>query len=110
MITWDKMSFGMGYRTRRTSEYLLIIQKEPKKTKSWKNRSIRDVWSEKIEKPRSVHPHKKPIELIKTLIESVTESDDIVVDPCAGSFVTMDACISVGRKFLGADINKELCK
>lgn len=27
MITWDKQKIGMGYRTRRKSEYLLILQK-----------------------------------------------------------------------------------
>ena len=27
MITWDKGKIGMGYRTRRKSEYLLIFQK-----------------------------------------------------------------------------------
>ncbi len=28
MITWDKMKMGMGYRTRRKSEYLIILQKK----------------------------------------------------------------------------------
>lgn len=55
LITWDKQSFGMGYRTRKTSEYLLVCQKLPKTIKTWKNKSIRDVWSEKIEHPRSGH-------------------------------------------------------
>ena len=27
LITWNKETFGMGYRTRRTAEYLLILQK-----------------------------------------------------------------------------------
>ena len=31
MITWDKQKIGMGYRTRRKSEYLVVIQKLPKK-------------------------------------------------------------------------------
>ena len=31
LITWNKMKIGMGYRTRRKSEYLLVIQKLPKK-------------------------------------------------------------------------------
>ncbi len=61
MITWNKEKMGMGYRTRRQSEYLVIIQKEPKKAKStWTIHNIPDIWSEKVEKR---HPHSKPINL-----------------------------------------------
>jgi site-specific DNA-methyltransferase (adenine-specific) len=106
-ITWDKQSFGMGYRSRKSSEYLLIYQKSPKTIKSWKDKSIRDVWSEKILHPRLGHPHKKPIELTTRLINSVTELGDIILDPCAGSFSTFDACKLSGRQFIGCDINPE---
>lgn len=34
LITWNKEKIGMGYRTRRKSEYLLILQKKPKKAKN----------------------------------------------------------------------------
>lgn len=107
MICWDKESFGMGSRSRRTNEYLLVYQKLPKTTKNWKNKSIRDTWSEKIDNPRKGHPHKKPIGLTKTLIECVTNTGDIVLDPCAGSFMTYDVCAQSGRNFLGCDIMGE---
>ena len=29
MLTWDKGKIGMGYRTRRKAEYLIIFQKSP---------------------------------------------------------------------------------
>ena len=29
LITWDKGRMGMGYRTRRVAEYLLVLQKSP---------------------------------------------------------------------------------
>src|SRR5258706_4736167 len=41
LVTWNKKSFGMGYRTRRTSEHLLIYQKTPKTTKNWIIKIIR---------------------------------------------------------------------
>ena len=104
LITWNKKSFGMGYRSRRTAEYLLILQKPPKTIKTWKNKSIRDVWEEKIEHPRSTHPHKKPFGLISTLINSVTEPNELVLDPCAGSFVVMEAAMDNNRHFIGCDI------
>lgn len=110
LITWNKQSFGMGYRSRRTSEHLLICQKLPKMIKSWKNKSIKDIWEEKIEHPRIGHAHKKPLGLISTLIESVTNIKDMVLDPCAGSFITFDACKNTNRNFLGCDIEKEFCE
>lgn len=70
LITWNKMKIGMGYRTRRKSEYLIIIQKLPKKAKStWILHNIPDVWDEKVVK---THTHSKPIELQKQLILATT--------------------------------------
>jgi site-specific DNA-methyltransferase (adenine-specific) len=104
MITWDKQSFGMGYRSRRTNEHLLILQKDPKTTKTWKDKSIRDTWSEKIESPRKDHPHRKPKGLIERLLLSVTNEGDLILDPCAGSFSTLAVCKNIGRDFIGCDL------
>lgn len=104
MITWNKDKMGMGYRTRRTAEYLIVLQKTPKRAKGvWKNHSIRDIWTEKVDTKE--HPHAKPISLITTLIESVTDSEDWIVDPAAGSYQVMNAAIATGRNFIGCDIN-----
>ncbi|WP_407918835.1 site-specific DNA-methyltransferase [Helicobacter didelphidarum] len=72
LITWDKGKMGMGYRTRKQSEYLLVLQKKPIKAKgTWKSHNIRDVWSEKIPaQTLRIHPHAKPKGLQKALIES----------------------------------------
>lgn len=103
MITWDKGKIGMGYRTRRKSEYLMVFQKEPKRAKGcWKSHSIPDVWTEKIINKN--HAHQKPKELQKALILSVTNENDIVLDPCAGSYLIMDICLENNRIFLGADL------
>jgi site-specific DNA-methyltransferase (adenine-specific) len=104
MITWEKQRMGMGYRSRRISEYLLVLQKLPLRAKDvWKDHGIRDVWSEGVE--RGVHPHRKPIGLIGRLINCVTNQGDVVVDPAAGSFTVMEAALSKNRQFLGSDIN-----
>lgn len=103
MITWDKGRFGMGYRSRRQSEFLLIYQKEPVKAKGvWVKHNIPDVWSEKI--PNANAPHVKPHELQKAVIESVTNKWDVVVDPAAGSYSVMYAAIEAERNFVGCDI------
>ncbi|CAG8497737.1 29282_t:CDS:2 [Gigaspora margarita] len=66
---------GMGYRTRRSSEYLLILQKTPIKSKG-------------------------PLELQKILIEAVSNVGDIILDPAAGSYSVLEACLLSQRTFL----------
>ena len=90
MITWDKEQIGMGYRSRHKSEYLVIVQKKPKRAKGiWTDHSIPDVWREKTTKN---HAHSKPIELQKRLIEATTVPGDLVLDPAAGGYSVLEAC------------------
>jgi len=110
LIAWDKGRIGQGRRSRRKFEPLLILQKNPKSIATWLDKGIPDVWSEKIESPRSNHTHKKPIGLIKRLIECVTLQGDYILDPCAGAFVTLDAAQSAGANFIGGDISPKYGK
>ena len=105
MITWNKGRMGMGYRTRRYSEYLVIFQKLPVRAKGvWLSHDIPDVWSEKIENGDKNHPHAKPVELQKRLIKAVTNRGDIIVDPSAGGYSVMKSALEMERHFLGCDI------
>lgn len=105
MITWNKDRMGMGYRTRRFSEYLVIFQKIPVRAKGvWRLHDIPDVWTEKIENGDKNHTHAKPVGLQRKLIKAVTNEGDIVVDPASGGYSTMKSALSEGRHFLGCDI------
>lgn len=102
MIVWDKGKIGMGYRTRRKSEYLIVLQKSPVRAKGcWNDHSIPDVWEEKTPK---VHPHSKPIDLQKRLIAATTQDGDYVLDPASGGYSVYEACKALGRDFIGCDI------
>jgi len=102
MIVWNKLKIGMGYRTRRQCEYLLVVQKKPVRAKGvWAVHDIPDVWEEKASGP---HPHAKPIGLQVRLIEAVTNPGEVVLDPAAGSFSVLEACLRTGRTFLGGDM------
>ncbi len=106
LITWDKGKMGMGYRTRRQSEYLLILQKKPLKAKdTWKLHNIRDVYMEKIPQDElKLHPHAKPKGLQSALIESCSNVGDIVLDPAAGSFSVFECCKKLQRDFIGSNL------
>ncbi|MDO4265615.1 MAG: DNA methyltransferase [Eubacteriales bacterium] len=102
LITWDKERIGMGYRTRRRSEYCVILQKKPVRAKGvWNLHTIPDVWREKTEK---IHPHSKPPELQKQLILATTKEGDFVCDPAAGGYSVFTCCRELGRNFIGGDI------
>lgn len=102
MIVWDKGKIGMGYRTRRKSEYLIVLQKSPVKAKGyWNDHAIPDVWEEKTQK---IHPHSKPIELQKRLILATTNEGDVVLDPASGGYSVFEACKLANRDFIGGDI------
>lgn len=101
-ITWDKGRIGMGYRSRRKSEYLVVLQKTPTRAKGcWKIHSIPDVWNEDVLK---THPHSKPIDLQRVLIEATTDVKDWVLDPAAGGYSVFGACRLCDRNFIGGDI------
>lgn len=103
MITWDKGKIGMGYRTRRKAEYLIVLQKNPVRAKDcWTDHAIPDVWLEKL--VNKDHPHTKPYELQKRLILATTQENDFVLDPCSGSYSVFNACQEVSRNFIGGDI------
>ena len=126
LITWDKGKIGMGYRTRRQSEHLMVIQKSPKRAKGvWQKHDIPDVWTETPNNPdagfdadaipdvwretvsRNGHTHRKPVKLQAALIEAVTLPGDVVLDPAAGSYSALDAALQVNRNFLGCDLWSE---
>ena len=107
LVTWNKGRIGMGYRTRRVAEYLLILQKPPTQVSpGWQRDDIPDVVTEKVKRVASVHP--KPVHLQARLIEAVTDPSDVVLDPAAGSYSVMTAAHQVGRQFLGCDIASAL--
>lgn len=54
-----------------------------------------------------VHPTQKSIHVLKNLIEIFTDPGDVVIDPVAGSGVTLLAAEMLGRKAYGFEIKKE---
>lgn len=54
-----------------------------------------------------IHPAQKPVKLLKRLIETFTDSGDVVIDPCFGSGSTARACQETGRSFYGFEISRD---
>jgi site-specific DNA-methyltransferase (adenine-specific) len=108
LIAWDNQRPGMGYRTRRRGDYLMVLQRPPKTAKNWRDHGIPNRWAEKVN--RKIHPHVKPIGLIERLIGAVTLPGDLVIDPAAGSFGVQHAALRLGREFIGCDKQLEAAR
>lgn len=57
-----------------------------------------------------IHPTQKPVNLLKQLIEVLTDEGDVVIDPVAGSGSTLRACAELNRSCYGFEIKKDFYK
>jgi DNA modification methylase len=54
---------------------------------------------------RTDHPTQKPLEVLLTLVQWLTNEGDTVLDPFMGSGTTGVACVQTGRNFIGIEID-----
>lgn len=48
----------------------------------------------------TIHPTQKPVPLFEYLIKTYTNEGDVVLDNCAGSGTTGEACLNTGRNYI----------
>ena len=53
-----------------------------------------------------LHPTQKPLELMKYLIKTYSNEDDVVMDNCMGSNTTGLACKELNRQYIGIEKDK----
>jgi site-specific DNA-methyltransferase (adenine-specific) len=54
----------------------------------------------KFNKQTGLHPTQKPVALFEYLIKTYTNEGETVLDNCAGSGTTGEACINTGRNYI----------
>ena len=104
-LVWNKNNFGFGSYFRSKGEFAFLIQKSPTNSKKFINKSFPNIWTEgSVSDRNKKHLHQKPTSLIRALIEATTGPGDLIVDPCAGSFIVLEACLETNRNFLGVEL------
>lgn len=101
-IVWDKKHFGMGSGFRKQHEMILVLAKGKPIFQSAGFPNVLTVARE----PTQEHPHKKPIPLLRQLIEHASSAGAIVLDPFAGSGSTLVAAIESGRQGIGIELDE----
>ena len=78
---------------------------------SSKGKQTRNVWAipltPKSEKWAGAHPTQKPFELLKRIILSCTDKEELVLDPFTGSGTTNVVAKYYGRNSIGIEINNK---
>ena len=115
-LVWRKF-VGVGWKYRPAYENIVILSKS-KDDYSWyddskKMANVIEGINQDIPLNKWQHPTQKPVELMEVLIKNHTKVGDIVLDPFAGSGVTLEAAKKLGRRYIGIEIEPkyiEMCK
>jgi len=99
-LIWDKRQMGLGYTIRYSHESIAVLQKGKPARPTKAIDSVIDCSN--IER---IHPHQKPIGLIRDLIDWV--GCESILDPFMGSGTTLVACQQLGRKGTGIEISEK---
>lgn len=57
-----------------------------------------------------IHPFEKPLSLIERLVRIYSNSGDTILDPFNGSGTTGEACIRLGRNYIGIERESKYCE
>lgn len=105
-LVWDKTRIGLGRTFRHQFELILWAHdKQAYTNEHGKVHSNVLKYSPTLSKDRD-HPVQKPPELIRELIEVCTRTDATILDCFMGSGTTGEACVNLGRNFIGVEINE----
>jgi site-specific DNA-methyltransferase (adenine-specific) len=77
----------------------------------WSGGGLPALWAHAIATDRNgtgarVHTTQKPLELMLRLVEQFSEPGELVLDPFAGAGTTGIACLRLGRRYLGWEIDE----
>lgn len=101
-LVWDKRD-GVCSNDQADCELAWTNQKSPA-------RVIRHLWNGMLKDSERgierVHPTQKPIVVMKWCIQQIGETQTIL-DPFMGSGTTGVACVKMGRKFIGIEIDPD---
>ena len=79
-------------------------------TKSYERKNKRDVWTVTNKPYKGAHFACYPPDLIEPCIKAGSEEGDVVLDPFMGSGTTAVVAKSLGRHYIGCELNEEYGK
>lgn len=103
ILVWDKRTALPNKYYQNITEFALFMFKG-------KARTIRDPSSKNLvsifQRDESDHPTEKPVLLMELWIGNSSQPGDTILDPFMGSGTTGVACVRMGRKFIGIELDE----
>lgn len=106
ILVWEKDGPGMGNVDSWGigTEFILFLKKGNRQMTDKRRSPV--LHFPQVPAKKLIHPHEKPIELIKPLIQHSTARGDLIVDPFCGSGATIRAAKALNRSALGMEMDK----
>lgn len=104
---WDRISNMpqmSGDRPAQGGEGVAIMH--PPGRKVWAGGGRAALWRHLVERGEKQHPTQKPLSLIREIVELFSQPGQTVLGPFMGSGTTGVACVKLGRKFIGIEIDE----
>lgn len=89
-----------AWKTWNTSSEHGLNKTEPKFCNEKRNPTTILKFSSVSNFPKSLHPTQKPVPLFEYLIKTYTNEGELILDNCAGSGTTGEACYNTGRNYI----------
>jgi site-specific DNA-methyltransferase (adenine-specific) len=114
MVVWDKGPMGMGWHYRRSYETVLVAEK-PGAACRWfdETQQVENIIRPGFRGIRKIipsaddHPTPKPVALAAHFVGLHTSEGEVVLDPFMGRGWVGVACVRMGRRFIGCEIDAE---
>jgi DNA modification methylase len=77
-----------------------------------RHRVFSQLWAGPMRSPAEpfLHPTQKSVALMRWIVERWTRSGDLVLDPYMGSGPIAQACLELGRRYIGIEIDEDYCR
>ena len=106
MIERPKDKWKVSKEFKKTDIIKSNGQTEYKTYKHWFPKNILQYTNANATNEKPLHPTAKPLELMKYLIKTYSNEDDVVMDNCMGSNTTGLACKELNRQYIGIEKDK----
>ena len=116
IITWCKPNLPFRKNLNEwewSTEYVLwVVKGTPKTFNKPAGEDSRDYWRIAVENgflntDGFTHQARKPVALLRRIIEASSTNGDTILDPFMGSGTTGVACVQTGRNFIGIEIDPQ---
>jgi DNA modification methylase len=106
MIERPKDKWKVSKEFKKTDIIKSNGETEYKTYKHWYPKNILQYSNANATNEKPLHSTQKPLELIKYLIKTYSNEDDVVMDNCMGSNTTGLACKELNRQYIGIEKDK----